>query len=131
MTKLNKKPYLIRGIYDWCVDAIYTPYVVAKISLTSRIPESQTTSDEITLNISPTSIQRLIIDDNGISFTTRFKGKPYDIYLPINTIVGIYSKENGEGLFFDVEIDKLNDKSIPHKLAKSAKERKSHLTLVK
>ena len=124
---LSTKPYLIRSIYDWCIDSKFTPYIVAKIISGVKVPENHIKSKEIVLNLSLESTNKLIFDNDFISFSARFNGKNQDIFLPIESISGIYSKENGEGLFFEV------DKNMTQKETKNIgkKTKQPYLSLVK
>tara|TARA_B100000795_G_scaffold186021_1_gene141312 strand:+ start:809 stop:1189 length:381 start_codon:yes stop_codon:yes gene_type:complete len=123
----STKPYLIRGIYDWCVDSNLIPYVIAKIISGVRVPKNYIKNNEIILNLSLESTNKLIFDNDFISFSARFEGKNHDIFLPIESIVGIYSKENNEGLFFEVDENTIEKKSKKIK----QKTKKPHLSLVK
>ena len=124
---LSTKPYLIRSIYDWCTDSKFTPYIVAKIISGVKVPENHIKSKEIVLNLSLESTNKLIFDNDFISFSARFNGKNQDIFLPMESISGIYSKENGEGLFFEV------NKNMTQKDTKNIgkKTKKPYLSLVK
>ena len=95
------------------------------------VPEVLSKSKEIVLNLSPQSIQNLYIDDGGISFKSRFSGNSFNVFLPITSILGVYAKENGDGVFFS-EDKKLppGSKNINQSILKSKKP-KSHLTIVK
>ena len=124
---LSTKPYLIRSIYDWCTDSKFTPYIVAKIISGVKVPENHIKSKEIVLNLSLESTNKLIFDNDFISFSARFNGKNQDIFLPIESISGIYSKENGEGLFF--EVDKNMGLKETKKIGKKTKQ--PYLSLVK
>jgi len=123
----STKPYLIRGIYDWCIDSNLIPYVIAKIISGVRVPKNYIKNNEIILNLSLESTNKLIFDNDFISFSARFEGKNHDIFLPIESIVGIYSKENNEGLFFEVDENTIEKKSKKIK----QKTKKPHLSLVK
>ena len=123
----STKPYLIRSIYDWCTDSNFTPYIIAKIISGVKVPKNHIKSNEIVLNLSLDSTNKLIFDNNFISFSARFEGKNQDIFLPIESIAGIYSKENGEGIFFEVDESMLGEKEKN----KERKIKKSHLSLVK
>jgi len=126
---LDKKPYLIRAIYDWCIDNANTPYVMSLVEKKTLIPEAL--SKEIVLNLSPQSIQNLYIDDDGISFKSRFSGNSFNVFLPITSILGVYAKESGDGIFFS-EGKKASpgSKNINQSISKPKKS-KSHLTVVK
>ena len=123
----STKPYLIRSIYDWCTDSNFTPYIIATIITGVKVPKNHIKSNEIVLNLSLDSTNKLIFDNNFISFSARFEGKNQDIFLPIESIAGIYSKENGEGIFFEVDERMLGEKEKN----KERKIKKSHLSLVK
>jgi stringent starvation protein B len=123
----STKPYLIRSIYDWCTDSNFTPYIIAKIITGVKVPENHIKSKEIVLNLSLESTNKLIFDNNFISFSARFDGKNQDIFLPMEAISGIYSKENGEGLFFEVG-ENMAEKGTK-KIEKKTK--KPYLSLVK
>ena len=124
---LSTKPYLIRSIYDWCTDSNFTPYVVAKIISGVKVPAKNIKSKEIILNLSLESTSKLIFDNDFISFSARFNGKNQDIFLPMESISGIYSKENGEGLFF--EVDKNMGPKETKRIGKNTKQ--PYLSLVK
>ena len=123
----STKPYLIRSIYDWCTDSNFTPYIIATIITGVKVPKNHIKSKEIVLNLSLESTNKLIFDNNFISFSARFNGKNQDIFLPMESISGIYSKENGEGLFFEVG-ENMAEKGTK-KIEKKTK--KPYLSLVK
>jgi len=99
----STKPYLVRSIYDWCTDSNLTPYINAKIISRVIVPKNYIKSNEIIFNLSLESTSKLIFDNEFVSFTARFNGKNEDIFLPMESIAGIYSKENGQGIFFKVD----------------------------
>ena len=67
------------------------------------VPVEHVKDGQIVLNISPTAIRDLIIDDEGVSFSGRFQGVAQQIYAPANAILGIITRENGEGMWFPKE----------------------------
>ncbi|MEN9446464.1 MAG: hypothetical protein RL728_976 [Bacteroidota bacterium] len=120
MTKsASTKPYLVRAIYEWCVAEQFTPYLLVKIDQNTLAPRAFIKDGKILLNLSPESIKDLLMGDEAITFTARFNGAPENLYLPISAVEGIYAKENGEGLFFEVkedqEIDSKETKKSPNK----------------
>jgi len=128
---LDKKPYLIRAIYDWCIDNENTPYVMSFVEKKTLIPDDLAKSKEMVLNLSPQSIQNLYVDDEGISFKGRFNGSSYDVFLPISSILGVYAKESGDGIFFsDKKKNSPSTKNVKHSQLKQ-KKLKPHLTIVK
>ena len=100
----SNKPYLLRAIYEWVVDNDATPHVLLFAENPQvLVPQHFVENGKIILNISPTAAQNLIIDNDGLSFSARFGGKPYNIYSPIGAVLALYASENGEGLSFEPE----------------------------
>lgn len=126
---VSNKPYLVRGIFDWCVDSDLTPYLAAKILPGVRPPKSNINEKEIILNLSPAATTKLIIDNDFISCSARFNGVNEEIYIPMSSVSGIYAHENGEGLFF--KISKKEHENLKGKGSSNKKNKPSHLTLVK
>ena len=56
---------------------------------------------QIVLNLAPHAIHQLHMSNEAITFSARFGGVAKDIYVPIQAVLGIYARENGQGLFFD------------------------------
>ena len=120
------RPYLFRAINEWLLDNGMTPYILVDATVENTyVPQHFVTNDEIVLNISPESVQNLSIDNAGISFNARFRGQPFDIYVPMQAVQSIYAKENGKGMMFDPE--EYNNE-IPPAEKKPAK---PHLRIVK
>jgi len=128
---LDKRPYLIRAIYDWCIDIENTPYVMSLVEKKTLIPDVLANSKEIVLNLSPKSIQNLYIDDEGISFKSRFSGSSYNIFLPLTSILGVYAKESGDGIFFNENKKMSSDSKNINQSKLKSKKLKPHLTIVK
>jgi len=122
----STKPYLVRAIYEWCVAEQFTPYLLVKVDQNTLAPRAFIKDGKILLNLSPESIKDLLMGDEAITFTARFNGAPENLYLPISAVEGIYAKENGEGLFFEVK----EDQEISSKETKKSPN-KPKLTLVK
>ena len=122
----STKPYLVRAIYEWCVAEQFTPYLLVKVDQNTLAPKAFIKDGKILLNLSPESIKDLLMGGEAITFTARFNGAPENLYLPISAVEGIYAKENGEGLFFEVK----EDQEIRSKETKKSPN-KPKLTLVK
>ena len=100
----SNKPYLLRAIYEWVVDSNATPHVALFAENPDvLVPEQFVEDGKIILNISPTAAEGLLIDNESLSFSARFGGKPFNVYAPIGAILALYASENGEGLSFDLE----------------------------
>ena len=103
------KPYLIRAIYEWCIDGGFSPYVVVKVNAKTKVPQEHIKDGEITLNISHTAANNLEIGNEVIIFKARFDGSSRNIQIPINTVKGIYAKEINQGLSFAIANTKAED----------------------
>lgn len=98
------RPYLVRALYEWLVDNECTPYLLVDATLQGVIvPEDYITNGQIILNISPTAVKDLFVDDKGLSFSARFGGVPMAVFVPTVAILAIYAKENGQGMAFGGE----------------------------
>lgn len=108
----SNRPYLLRAIYEWVVDNEATPHVLINAENSrSEVPQQFVENGKIILNISPSAAKDLLIDKDGMSFSARFGGKPFNIYAPIGAVLALYASENGEGLSFEPEDDDPNDTS--------------------
>ncbi|MDF1644768.1 MAG: ClpXP protease specificity-enhancing factor [Pseudomonadales bacterium] len=102
MTPLN--PYLIRSVYEWILDNSCTPHLLVDASADNvSVPAEHVHDDQIVLNVNPGAVQQLRMDNDSISFQCRFGGAPYQVFLPINSILGVYARENGRGMMLQVE----------------------------
>lgn len=100
----SNRAYLLRAIYEWLLDNDATPHVVLFAENPQvLVPQHFVENGKIILNISPSAAQNLHIDNEGLSFSARFGGKPYNIYSPIGSVLALYASENGEGLSFEAE----------------------------
>lgn len=102
MKVTSTKPYLIRAIYEWCIDGGFSPYVVVMVNAKTKVPQEYIKDGEITLNISHAAANNLEIGNEAIIFKARFDGSSRNIQIPINTVKGIYAKEINEGLSFAI-----------------------------
>ena len=98
----STKPYLIRAIYEWCVDQGFTPYLAVKVDGNTRVPMEHVKDGQIVLNISYTATHQLKIDNDFIHFSARFSGKSRELEIPVSAVSGIFAKESGQGVFFQV-----------------------------
>jgi len=101
----SNKPYLLRAIYEWVLDNDATPHVlISAIDSRVDVPQQFVENDKIILNISPSAANNMLIDNDGISFSARFGGKPFTIYSPMGSVLALYASETGEGMSFEEEI---------------------------
>lgn len=104
MSMTPSRPYLVRALHEWLVDNDCTPYLLVDATLQGVIvPEDYITNGQIILNISPSAVKDLFVDNKGLSFNARFGGVPMAVFVPTVAILAIYAKENGQGMAFGGE----------------------------
>jgi stringent starvation protein B len=102
MPDLSTKPYLMRAIYDWCVDSGFTPYLSVTVDPVTRVPMEYVKDGQIVLNIGPIAVEHFKIGNDLIEFSARFNGAGREISIPVGAVSAIYARENGQGLSFEV-----------------------------
>ena len=96
------RPYLARAIYEWICDNQLTPHLLVDATQPNTlVPEQFIQDGQIVLNIVPHAVHALHMSNDAITFSARFGGVSRDIYVSLNAVIGIYARENGQGLFFD------------------------------
>jgi stringent starvation protein B len=96
------RPYLTRAMYEWICDNQLTPYILVDATQPSTmVPEQFIQNGQIVLNILPSAVHALNMSNDTITFSARFGGVSRDIYIPFSSLLGIYARENNQGLFFD------------------------------
>lgn len=99
----STKPYLIRALYEWCLDNGNTPYIAVWVNEHTRVPAQYVQDEQIVLSISPTATKDLFIDNEWVNFHARFGGVSHEIWVPIGHVISLFAKETGEGMGFEVE----------------------------
>lgn len=99
----STKPYLLRALYEWCMDNNYTPHIVAWVNEHTRVPMQYVRDNEIVLNIGASACHNLVIDNEWVSFSARFGGVAHEIWIPVGHVISFFSRESGEGLGFELE----------------------------
>ena len=102
-SRRSTKPYLVRAIYEWCIDCGETPFLSVRVSDRVVVPRDYVRDGEIVLNISAGDTRHLVVGNDAVSFSTRFSGVSHEVYVPIEAVAGIFSRESGQGMFFDVD----------------------------
>ena len=100
----STRPYLIRALYDWCTDNGLTPYVAVLVDDSVQVPREYVKNGEIVLNISFDATSSLKLGNEFIEFKARFAGSAREIMVPVNRVIAIYARENGQGMAFPVPV---------------------------
>jgi len=101
MQMTSSRPYLVRAIYQWIADNGMTPHLLVDVSVEGvQVPTEHVQNGKIILNIAPMAISGLVLGDTDITFSARFSGKSQSLYIPIEAVLAVYAKENGQGMMF-------------------------------
>lgn len=127
----SSRPYLLRALYDWIVDNNCTPHVLVDATHAHvKVPQDYVKDGQIVLNVSPGAVVDLQLSNHGVSFNGRFGGRPMDVSFPVSSVLGIYARENGQGMVFDPEESPQDPPPGPEK-APTRATRKPSLKVVK
>ena len=98
------RPYLLRAFYEWLLDNELTPHLLVNAALPhTTVPQQYVKDGQIVLNIAPSAVIGLHMDNEAVSFSARFGGSPFQVYVPMAAVVSIQARENGAGTFFPPE----------------------------
>jgi stringent starvation protein B len=96
----STKPYLLRAIHEWCTDNGYTPYIAVYVDNRVRVPMEYVKNKEIVLNVGFEATSGLKMGNDWIEFKARFGGHSREISVPVDHVIAIYARENGQGMAF-------------------------------
>lgn len=102
---ISTKPYMLRAMHEWCVDNNLTPHLIVAVNNQTRVPMAYVKDGEIVLNINYGATKDLHIDNESIIFSARFGGVSQNIYIPMRAVKGIFARENGQGMFFEMDAE--------------------------
>ena len=104
MEMTSSRPYLLRAFYEWIVDNGLTPLLLVDAEQQEvAVPPEFVEEGKIILNIAPSAVRNLAIENEYLAFGARFSGRAYEIHAPIGAILAIYARENGRGMMFAEE----------------------------
>lgn len=99
----STKPYLLRAIWEWCIDHGFTPYIAVAVNSSCRVPREYVKDGQIVLNVGSEATHKLELGNEFVEFQARFGGVARDISVPIGRVAAIYARENGAGMAFEVD----------------------------
>ncbi|WP_169391853.1 MULTISPECIES: ClpXP protease specificity-enhancing factor [Psychrobacter] len=96
------RPYMVRALYQWIEDNELTPYLMVDATAKNvQVPRQYVQDGRIVLNIASRATGNMVMQNDYIHFNARFGGVSQEIWVPLNAVLGIYAKENSQGMFFD------------------------------
>ncbi|HWU83817.1 MAG TPA: ClpXP protease specificity-enhancing factor [Rhodocyclaceae bacterium] len=102
MSTVSTKPYLLRAIWQWCIDQGQTPYIVVAVDEHTQVPAGYVKDGQIVLNVGLEATNQLDLGNEFIAFQARFGGVAQQIFVPVERVAAIYSRESNEGMGFEV-----------------------------
>ncbi len=100
-TTIPMKPYLIRAVREWAIDNGFTPQVLVDATLPNvNVPEEFVSEGRIVLNIHDQAVQGLEMSNEWILFNARFSGKILQVDVPMEAVIGVFSRETQAGMTF-------------------------------
>lgn len=117
---------------DWIIDNGCTPHIVLDTTCEGVIaPLEFANENRLVLNISGNAVRNFVLDADGLNFDARFNGESRHVSCPTGAIVGIYAKENGEGMGFNVQKEEATSSNDATLTEEKSPDLPSHLRLVK
>lgn len=101
MQMTSSRPYLVRAMYQWIADNGMTPHLLVDVAVDGvLVPTEHVQNGKIILNIAPMAVSSLVLGDDEITFSARFSGQSMGIVIPVQAVLAVYAKENGQGMMF-------------------------------
>ena len=117
-------------MHEWMGDNGHTPHIVVDAAVDGvNVPREHVKDGKIILNISETAAHNLKLANNAVSFRARFAGVPFDVWVPMRSVLGIYARETGQGMIFSHDSDTAEQKVSEQQ--DEAQRSRSHLKVVK
>lgn len=120
-------------MHEWMGDNTHTPHIVVDTSVDGvSVPAEHVKDGKIILNISDSAAHNLKLTNDAVSFRARFSGVPFDVWVPMQSVLGIYARETGQGMIFSQDAE-IAEQIEPPELQADVEETRSrpHLTIVK
>ena len=96
----STRPYLVRALHEWCSENGFSPYIAVQVDASVQVPMEFVKNGEIVLNVSLDATSSLRLGNEFIEFKARFGGVTREIVVPIDHVIAIYARENGQGMAF-------------------------------
>ncbi len=100
----SNRPYLLRALYQWISDNNMTPHILVDAGNEGvDVPEHAIQKGKVILNIDHAAVRELELGNELLTFSARFSGRQHQVCVPVEAVLAIYSKENGQGMMFAPE----------------------------
>jgi stringent starvation protein B len=113
LSVISQQPYLLRALYEWCLDNGNTPYITVRVDNHTRVPRAFVKDGFVVLNVGASAVRNIHMDNELVSFSARFGGVSQLIEVPVWNVVAIYARETGEGMAFDESMMSAPERADP------------------
>jgi stringent starvation protein B len=128
----SRRPYLLRAMHEWMTDNGQTPHLVVDAAVEGVVVPRQYVRDgKIVLNVAYSATAGLVMKNDSIFFSARFGGAAFDVTLPVHAVLGIYSRETGQGMIFSDDEPAVGRNEPPAKPTGGDEPRRPHLKVIK
>lgn len=120
-------------MHEWMGDNVHTPHIVVDAGVDGvTVPSEHVKDGKIILNISETAAHNLKLTNSAISFRARFSGVPFDVWVPMKSVLGIYARETGQGMIFSHDAETSSEQAVQTtSLDEPPRQQRPHLRVVK
>lgn len=120
-------------MHEWMGDNAHTPHIVVDAAIDGvSVPRAHVKDGKIILNISESAAHNLKLTNDSVSFRARFSGEPFDVWVPMQSVLGIYARETGQGMIFSQDSEKNEQvETLDSTDDIEATHSRPHLTIVK
>ncbi len=108
------RPYLLRALLEWISDNDMTPHLLVDATAAGvQVPASAIKEGKVVLNIATRAVSGLVVDNHAISFSARFGGASFPVYVPMPAVLAIYSRETGQGMALPPDGENTAEEPMP------------------
>ena len=127
----SNRPYLLRALYEWIADNQMTPHILVEAGADGvDVPDQAVQKGKVILNVDNSAVRELDLGNEWLSFKARFSGAEHDVTVPIEAVMAIYAKENGQGMMF-AQDEEVMPPTDPDSDPDGTPGKRRHLSIVK
>ena len=110
----SQRPYLLRAIHEWISDNGMTPHLLVDANAPGvHVPPGTAKDGKVVLNIAERAVQQLSLSNEYITFGARFGGVAHEVFVPVDAVLAIYSRETGQGMALPDPVEGEGDAASP------------------
>lgn len=119
-------------MHEWMGDNNHTPHIVVDAGVDGvTVPREHVKDGKIILNISASAAHNLKLENSAIGFRARFSGVPFDVWIPMKAVLGIYARETGQGMIFSHDAENSSEQAVQTAADEDVPRQRPHLRVVK